>query len=108
MRSLDSGLRTVDVARRAGYSVQQVRDLEADGVLPPADRTASGYRTFAEVHVRAALAYRSLAAAVGAVHARELVRTATRCPGCSGSWTPRTPGSTPSDGTSPSPGRPPS
>ncbi|NEM05986.1 MerR family transcriptional regulator [Geodermatophilus normandii] len=73
-------MRTVDVARRAGYSVQQVRDLEADGVLPPAERTASGYRTFAEVHVRAALAYRSLAAAVGPVHAKELVRAAHRDP----------------------------
>jgi DNA-binding transcriptional MerR regulator len=80
VRSLDSGMRTVDVARRAGYSVQQVRDLEADGVLPPAGRTASGYRTFAEVHVRAALAYRSLAAAVGPVHAKELVRAAHRDP----------------------------
>ena len=81
MRSLQSGLRTVDVARRAGYSVQQVRDLEADGVLPPAQRTASGYRTFTDAHVRAALAYRSLAVAVGPVHAKELVRAAHRDPG---------------------------
>ncbi|GAB3321337.1 MerR family transcriptional regulator [Geodermatophilus aquaeductus] len=80
MRSLQSGLRTVDVARRSGYSVQQVRDLEADGVLPPAERTASGYRTFTDLHVRAALAYRSLAVAVGPVPARELVRAAHRDP----------------------------
>ncbi|MGY1684783.1 MerR family transcriptional regulator [Geodermatophilus sp. SYSU D00867] len=80
MRSLQSGLRTVDVARRAGCSVQHVRDLEAAGVLRPAGRTASGYRTFAEEHVRAAQAHRALAAAVGPVHATELLRTAHRDP----------------------------
>ena len=35
MKSRKSGLRTVDVARRAGCSVQQVRNLERDGVLLP-------------------------------------------------------------------------
>jgi DNA-binding transcriptional MerR regulator len=76
VRSPQSGLRTVDVARRAGYSVQQVRDLEADGVLPPAARTASGYRSWTEVHVQAALAYRAVAAAIGPVEARRLLRAA--------------------------------
>ena len=80
VRSLQSPLRTVDVARRAGCSVQQVRDLEHDGVLPAAPRTASGYRTFTEAHVQAALAYRSLAAGVGPVRAKELVRAAHRYP----------------------------
>jgi hypothetical protein len=76
VRSPQSGLRTVDVARRAGYSVQQVRDLEADGVLPPAARTASGYRSWTEVHVQSALAYRAVAAAIGPVEARRLLRAA--------------------------------
>ncbi len=80
VRGLQSPLRTVDVARRAGCSVQQVRDLEHDGVLPAAPRTASGYRTFTEAHVQAALAYRSLAAGVGPVRAKELVRAAHRYP----------------------------
>jgi DNA-binding transcriptional MerR regulator len=80
VRGLQSGLRTVDVARRAGCSVQQVRDLEADGVLPSVGRTASGYRIFTEVHVRAALAYRALAVAVGPVSAKDLVRAAHRDP----------------------------
>ena len=56
MPTLHAGLRTVDVARRAGCSVQQVRDLEAEGVLRPAGRTASGHRVFTEAHVQAALA----------------------------------------------------
>ncbi|MFG2822113.1 MerR family transcriptional regulator [Kitasatospora sp. NPDC048365] len=71
-----SGLKTVDVARRAGCSVQQVRNLERDGVLPPVARTASGYRVYAEAHVAAALAYRLLAAGAGPAKGRAIVRAA--------------------------------
>ncbi|MFC4907358.1 MerR family transcriptional regulator [Actinomadura gamaensis] len=67
-------MRTSAVAERAGYSVQQIRNLERDGVLPPAARTPSGYRCYGEIHVRSALAYRALAAAVGPVEAKEIVR----------------------------------
>ncbi|MGY1609032.1 MerR family transcriptional regulator [Geodermatophilus sp. SYSU D00700] len=80
MRSRTSGLRTVDVARRAGYSVQQVRDLEREGALPPAGRTPAGNRVLTDGHVQAALAYRAFAAAVGPVEARRIVRTANRGP----------------------------
>jgi DNA-binding transcriptional MerR regulator len=76
VETLNSRLRTVDVARRAGYSVQQIRNLERDGVLPPALRTAAGYREYGEVHVRSALAYRALAAGVGPVEAKRIIRTA--------------------------------
>lgn len=73
-------MRTVDVARRTGYSVQQVRNLERDGVLPPAARTASGYRVYDETHVRSALAYRALAAGAGPVEAKQIMRAAHRYP----------------------------
>ncbi|MEV8428833.1 MerR family transcriptional regulator [Streptomyces sp. HUAS 31] len=66
-------LRTVDVARASGYSVQQVRDMERLGVIPPAARSANGYRTYASVHVHALAAYRGLASAVGPVTAREVL-----------------------------------
>lgn len=66
-------LRTVDVARASGYSVQQVRDLERLGVVPPAVRSANGYRVYAPVHVHALEAYRGLASAVGPVTAREVL-----------------------------------
>ncbi|MFJ4837094.1 MerR family transcriptional regulator [Streptomyces sp. NPDC088746] len=69
-----TNMRTVDVARRAGYSVQQIRNLERDGVLPPATRTASGYRVHGETHVHSALAYRALAAATGPVEAKRIMR----------------------------------
>lgn len=80
VKSPHSQLRTVDVARRSGYSVQQIRNLERDGALPPAVRSGSGYRGYAEIHVRAALAYRQLAAGVGPIQAKLIMRTAHRAP----------------------------
>lgn len=79
-RSLHAGLRTVDVARRVGCSAQHVRDLERAGVLPPAQRTASGYRSYVEVHVRSAVAYRELAKGVGPAQAKELLRAVRQTP----------------------------
>jgi DNA-binding transcriptional MerR regulator len=74
--SRKSWFRTIDVARRAGYSVQQIRDLESDGVLPPVPRTRSGYRSYSEEHVQAALAYRAFAAGIGPVEAKTVMRAA--------------------------------
>ncbi|MEV8314956.1 MerR family transcriptional regulator [Streptomyces sp. NPDC059900] len=66
-------LRTVDVAKESGYSVQQVRDLERLGVLPPAARSGNGYRSYTSAHVQALGAYRGLAGAVGPVAARQML-----------------------------------
>lgn len=66
-------LRTVDVARESGYSVQQVRDLERLGVIPAAARSSNGYRSYTPLHVYALRAYRGLADAVGPVAARQLL-----------------------------------
>lgn len=73
-------LRTAEVARRAGCSVQQVRNLERDGVLPPAARTATGYRNYGEIHLHSALAYRALAVGTGPVEAKKIVRAVHRRP----------------------------
>ncbi|MET9594451.1 MerR family transcriptional regulator [Streptomyces sp. NPDC006516] len=66
-------LRTVEVARESGYSVQQVRDLERLGVIPPATRSSNGYRSYTPLHVQALRAYRGLAGATGPVAARQLL-----------------------------------
>ncbi|MGP4002218.1 MerR family transcriptional regulator [Streptomyces sp. 8N706] len=66
-------LRTVDVARESGYSVQQVRDLERLRVIPPAPRSSNGYRSYTPIHVHALRAYRGLAGAVGPVAARQML-----------------------------------
>lgn len=69
-------LRTADVAHLSGYSVQQIRNLEHDGVLPPVPRTASGYRIYRTAHVWAARAYRALAAGTDPVQAKTIMRAA--------------------------------
>jgi len=71
---------TSHLAVVTSYSVQQVRDLERLGVIPPAVRQANGYRRFTDLHVIALRAYRCLAVAVGPVIARatmSAIRTVT-------------------------------
>src|SRR5262245_59697876 len=46
-------LRTIDLARAAGLSPQQVRNYEQWGVLPPAERSPHGYRLYEARHLRA-------------------------------------------------------
>lgn len=66
--------RTVDIARDTGYSVQQIRNLERAGVLPPATRSTTGYRAYAEIHLHSALAYRALAAGIGPTEAKKILQ----------------------------------
>ncbi|MEL7976440.1 MerR family transcriptional regulator [Isoptericola sp. F-RaC21] len=77
---MDRPLRTADVARTTGYSVQQVRDLERLGVVPPVARGPNGYRAYSPRHVTAVRAYRGLAAAVGPVVARRTMATLQGAP----------------------------
>jgi len=77
---MDRPLRTLDVARATGYSVQQVRDLERLGVLPPASREPNGYRAYGPRHVLAVRAYRGLADAVGPVVARRTMAALQEAP----------------------------
>lgn len=58
-------IRGVVLAREAGISVQQVRNYEQAGLLPPATRSAAGYREFDESHRQALTAARALVAAYG-------------------------------------------
>lgn len=73
-------LGTAGTAAASGYSVQQVRDLERLGVIPPARRARNGYREFSAEHLRALRAYRSLAAAVGPVVARRTLHEVRALP----------------------------
>ena len=58
-------LRPVDLAREAGISAQLVRNYEADGILPPAHRSDTGYRKYELVHLAALRAFRALAPGFG-------------------------------------------
>jgi DNA-binding transcriptional MerR regulator len=71
---------TSGLASATGYSVQQVRDLERLGVIPPAIRNPNGYRRFGSEHFTALRAYRHLAIAVGPVVARSTMREARDLP----------------------------
>ncbi|MCO8275998.1 MerR family transcriptional regulator [Actinoplanes sp. TRM 88003] len=46
-------LRPVDLARAHGLSTQAVRNYEEAGILPAAERSAYGYRTYTPRHARA-------------------------------------------------------
>jgi DNA-binding transcriptional MerR regulator len=53
----DVRLRPVDLAREHGLSTQAVRNYEEAGILPPAARTPTGYRTFTSQHASALRAF---------------------------------------------------
>ncbi|MFJ5231528.1 MerR family transcriptional regulator [Kitasatospora sp. NPDC088391] len=76
-------LRPIDLAREHGLSTQAVRNYEEAGILPPAGRSASGYRHYDERHAAALWAFlalvpghghREAAAILCAVHSGALER----------------------------------
>ncbi|OLT10335.1 MerR family transcriptional regulator [Actinomadura sp. CNU-125] len=71
-------MRPIDLAREHGLSAQAVRNYEDDGILPPAGRSASGYRQYTAVHARALRAFLALRAGYGHRTATEILRAANR------------------------------
>jgi DNA-binding transcriptional MerR regulator len=53
-------LRPVDLARGHGLSTQAIRNYEAAGILPAAERTSHGYRTYTQRHAQALRAFLAL------------------------------------------------
>ncbi|MGI5240917.1 MerR family transcriptional regulator [Dactylosporangium sp. CA-139066] len=66
--------RPADLAREHGISPQTVRNYERDGVLPPAERTPSGYRRYTPVHAGALRAFLALVPAYGHAPATAVMR----------------------------------
>lgn len=58
-------LRTIDLAQAGGISVQQVRNYEAAGFIPPAERSPAGYRLYTRQHLAALQTARSLVSGYG-------------------------------------------
>ncbi|WP_208006669.1 MerR family transcriptional regulator [Aeromicrobium phragmitis] len=75
---VSAALSTASVSAATGYSAQQIRDLEAIGVISPALRANNGYRRFTQHHVRDLRAYRDLTRAIGPVPARRAMRDIRR------------------------------
>ncbi|TDC24022.1 MerR family DNA-binding transcriptional regulator [Streptomyces sp. 8K308] len=67
-------LRPVDLAREHGLSTQAVRNYEEAGILPPADRTPSGYRVFTPLHAGALRVFTALVPAHGYHQATAIMR----------------------------------
>lgn len=67
-------LRPVDLARPHGLSTQAIRNYEDQGILPPADRTAAGYRAYTERHRLALAAFTALAPGCGHARAAAVLR----------------------------------
>lgn len=75
-QKLKSGdrLRPVDLARGHGLSTQAVRNYEADGILPAAERTPHGYRTYTSLHAHALRAFLALVPGHGHPAASSIMR----------------------------------
>lgn len=69
-----ANLRTIDLAQAEGISVQLVRNYEASGMIPTAQRTPSGYRRYTQQHLDALRAARQMAEAYGSPTARQIMR----------------------------------
>lgn len=71
-------LRPVDLARAHGLSTQAVRNYEADGILPAAERTAYGYRTYTPLHAQALRAFLALVPGHGHRSATAIMQAVNR------------------------------
>lgn len=70
--------RPVDLARAHGLSAQAIRNYEQAGAIPPAARTASGYRVYTDDHAGALAAYVALVPGYGYRAAGEIMRSVLR------------------------------
>ncbi len=68
-------LRPIDLARGHGLSTQAVRNYEEDGILPAADRTPHGYRTYTPLHALALRAFLALMPGHGHQVAASILRS---------------------------------
>jgi DNA-binding transcriptional MerR regulator len=71
-------LRPIDLSRRHGLSTQAVRNYEAAGILPAAERTASGYRSYTPRHARALHAFLALVPGHGHATATAIMQAVNR------------------------------
>jgi DNA-binding transcriptional MerR regulator len=69
-------LRTSDLAQAVQISVQQVRNYEASGLVPEVERSPSGYRRYTRRHLVALQAARQLIAGYGWPRARQIMQAA--------------------------------
>ena len=71
-------LRPIDLARGHGLSTQAVRNYEEAGILPAADRTEHGYRTYTPLHALALDAFLAMVPGHGHRTAASVMRAVNR------------------------------
>lgn len=72
--TLREHLRTIDLARAGGISVQQIRNYESCGLLPPCARSKSAYRLYTPQHLAALKTGKSLVSGYGWQRAVAMMR----------------------------------
>ncbi|WP_181773730.1 TioE family transcriptional regulator [Amycolatopsis pittospori] len=79
-RNLQTGrqLRPVDLAREHGLSTQAIRNYEADGILPEAERSPHGYRAYTSLHAQALRAFLALMPGHGHATATSIMQAVNR------------------------------
>jgi DNA-binding transcriptional MerR regulator len=70
--------RPIDLAREHGLSTQAIRNYEAAGILPGAERTPSGYRTYTPLHASALRAFLALVPGHGHATATSIMQAINR------------------------------
>ena len=69
-----SYLRTKDLAQAVNISVQQARNYEASGFIPPVERSPKGYRRYTRQHLVALKAARHLILSYGKQQAQQIMQ----------------------------------
>ena len=67
-------MRPIDLAREHGLSAQAIRNYDDAGVLPPTERSATGYRRYTPLHAQALRAFLALRGGHGHQQAMEIMR----------------------------------
>ncbi|WP_433501216.1 TioE family transcriptional regulator [Sphaerimonospora sp. CA-214678] len=71
-------MRPVDLAREHGLSTQAIRNYEDAGILPAAERTVHGHRTYAPLHAQALRAFLALVPGHGHRTATSIMQAVNR------------------------------
>ena len=76
--TVNTFLRTKDLAQALRVSVQQVRNYEASGFIPAAERSATGYRRYTEQHLAAIKGAKQLIGGYGRQRAQQIMQAVHR------------------------------
>lgn len=71
-------MRPIELAREHGLSTQAIRNYEDAGILPPGQRSATGYRAYTARHAQALRTFLALRRGHGYQHAAEIMRAVHR------------------------------